>query len=1316
MMTVDTHSEDATDSCSYERGATMTRYGAIARGRVTTRRRVLPRIMVWGIALGIALGVALDVALGGALSKRHGDALFGARMMRARNESRPALGLSYGEMIPLGRRIALHCSSHNNLLNMHPNDGCHVSRSDGRNYNDVPIPNTGDWRYTLFYVQDAGNGKIRLFNPYHGKYVAAPTSSQGDSPLRCTTSASSQYAQWQVQDAGDGKISLYNTARGKYLGVGRKSASMASGKGSDEKLRVVPAPDSAQINEDKTASVAVGCSDVTLCDVKDYIVSLGNEISGYFRNSAGNLVDRSGNAISNSATGVWNTVNNAGGSTWKWLTGRRLLAHDPVTSVETSVAHLGASNCADLAFQCMYREYKKKYDEAASDLTAVQGWRTLSNVKGSGLVHSTLKTAIGTAQTAVSDIDKVKGWKTLSNVKDSGLVHSTLKTAIGTAQTAVSDIAKVKGWTTLSNVKGSGLVSSAFEAAVDTAIDVVAKSTTVVEQVPAKISDAVEKLASLCSYVDTGLDTLTDTIFKNMFPLDPSVIVDSFNDAVSQVLSSSSATAALGAAPLRDLFHADNEDALRAHIRAALRGEEVSDAYADIPRSFDNEFSHASDRAELGSSEGFCVEFVTVSSQNNVEEGYAADMPWPEKLADDPRSPNSYTIKFPTITTKACLRGGSSANLGGFSSEDALDGVGEMIRIPTSLAERLIEGFQTYFKQIFTDGIQAVVDGCEEIETQIKTSTTFVTEKVDDLQDALNGRRRLLDEYVREESQPAKHREMLALLGEQKLDLMEEKLLRKIYELRRMIHEDPLLERYESPVVRPEPTSAVVETAALGSSFDNAMESAREFFTTVLQDGMTSGLDFKQTLSITKSIETSIEVSNGEFHEGDLLEHLADDNGDAPEAKVDADRLVPVFLPLMALVQFDGELRFPYFFQAVATGTLQISASVTFELTFGVEDGEVIMPTVSVRDVSYGTPGEVSLSSSLQVGAVFRLNNFFVGMCVGSSLCVGPRVTARQKVFVGFDMFAVGAQTTEGSCFSGKNTLETVFNDWDYADDVKNACRVSKTGYAFGAGAYYQVPKTQLEITIARLQDHGFVSSYTSVHNFGIQEHIGELEDNFAIGQLGHFCPRNLWHEGSQNITACPCVETCPDAPSTDPDAPSTDPDAPSTDPDAPSTIRGRYIKVLQTQNRYLNIAELVAWSDEDGTRRNVANGASVASDIGFKGKFTGDKLTNGIVDAANDFAFFAGKGAQFLVDLGEEKEIVGLALVNRVRNPDKTYNGQNRIVGVKVQLLDAQNDVVLETRVIETPDENVYVNMLVDGDTDASWTTFDSLSDVGPA
>ena len=188
----------------------MTRYGAIARGA----RHDSPT--------GVTENYGLGHRPGHRPGRRPGRSRWVAhfrndtathcsvrRMMRARNESRPALGLSYGEMIPLGRRIALHCSSHNNLLNMHPNDGCHVSRSDGRNYNEVPIPNTGDWRYTLFYVQDAGNGKIRLFNPYHGKYVAAPTSSQSDSPLRCTTSASSQYAQWQVQDAGGGKISLY---------------------------------------------------------------------------------------------------------------------------------------------------------------------------------------------------------------------------------------------------------------------------------------------------------------------------------------------------------------------------------------------------------------------------------------------------------------------------------------------------------------------------------------------------------------------------------------------------------------------------------------------------------------------------------------------------------------------------------------------------------------------------------------------------------------------------------------------------------------------------------------------------------------------------------------------------------------------------------------------------------------------------------------------------------------------------------------------------------------------------------------------------
>ena len=106
------------------------------------------------------------------------------------------------------------------------------------------------------------------------------------------------------------------------------------------------------------------------------------------------------------------------------------------------------------------------------------------------------------------------------------------------------------------------------------------------------------------------------------------------------------------------------------------------------------------------------------------------------------------------------------------------------------------------------------------------------------------------------------------------------------------------------------------------------------------------------------------------------------------------------------------------------------------------------------------------------------------------ALCVGPRVTGRQKVFVGVDAFAVAvtsdAVSGPESCFNGKNTLETVFNDWDYNGGVKNECTLGKPGVAFGAGGYYQIPKTTLDVTVAQKTNAGMASSYTIVHDFQV--------------------------------------------------------------------------------------------------------------------------------------------------------------------------------------------------------------------------------------
>ena len=632
-------------------------------------------------------------------------------------------------------------------------------------------------------------------------------------------------------------------------------------------------------------------------------------------------------------------------------------------------------------------------------------------------------------------------------------------------------------------------------------VGAVNSATQVVQQVPGKITDITAALDGFPGHLTSAMERMTDVIFGNMFPANPDVIVNALNGALG-----AAASASLGAAPpvQKDLFHPDHETTLRAHIRAALRGEDVPEQFKDIPNAYDLEEDDKTNVSSLGGSNGgLCVKFDTVMAENDLEEGYAADMPWPTKLAHDPRSPNSYTIKMPTMRTEACLRG--KGGLG--------------VKIPRKLAVDLIQGFTTFFKQIFTEGVDEVLQQVVEMKNHIKTPITAVTNQVNHLKGALEFRRRLRSDE-NDENDEQLEQSPSAALGESKLATMEEKLLRRVYEIRRAINDDPLLESYETQVARvPQSPSVATDEAELGTSVAGAMESAKDFFERTLRDGMQS-VDFSQTLTVKRSIETTIKVSNGAFHEGDLLQHLGDE-----EARVTMDKLIPVAPPIMALLEFDGELRFPFFFQAVTNGEIKISASIEFELSFGMKDGKAISPTVSTPKVTYETPGSVSVSASIQIGAVFRLNNFYVGLCVGPAMCVGPRVTARQKVFVGFDAFAVAINddaAAAGGCFNGKNTLETVFNDWDYAAGVKDECRLSKTGVAIGMGGYYQIPKTTLTVTVAQKVGLG----YNIVRDFQVQGLIGSVDDNFVIGKLFHEC--SVRETGSRALEKCPCQETCP--------------------------------------------------------------------------------------------------------------------------------------------------------------------------------------------
>ena len=133
----------------------------------------------------------------------------------------------------------------------------------------------------------------------------------------------------------------------------------------------------------------------------------------------------------------------------------------------------------------------------------------------------------------------------------------------------------------------------------------------------------------------------------------------------------------------------------------------------------------------------------------------------------------------------------------------------------------------------------------------------------------------------------------------------EEKLFAKIHEIRNSINDDPFAEEagLESPLRKHVKArnagngngvaTSREKSADLGLSLDGAMESAKAFFTGALRDGMRD-VDFQQTITVKQSIETTIAVSNGEFFEGDLLEHMAGDSGDAPEATLDMTKVIPV--------------------------------------------------------------------------------------------------------------------------------------------------------------------------------------------------------------------------------------------------------------------------------------------------------------------------------------------------------------------------------------------------------------------------------------
>ena len=639
------------------------------------------------------------------------------------------------------------------------------------------------------------------------------------------------------------------------------------------------------------------------------------------------------------------------------------------------------------------------------------------------------------------------------------------------------------------------------------AAEIVDAASDVVSTVTDKVTEITDALNELPDKLEERIDDLVDTIYNDVFSASADDIENFFSMAASTAFASS-ATSSLGDFRTNDVLHPDNDAALRAHVRAAVRGTKLPEEYAHVGRA------SKPSRSELGAVEGFCVSAKGESGMDDVKVGAATDMPWPNKLASDVRSPNSLVMKSPSLQTKICMEA-------------------PKFTIPQKVSQSLVDAFSTVFKTIFTDGVQEVVQSFKDEITDVKADFDSIGNSVDDLKDSINGRRLL-------STQDAATR-----LAELRLDALETAIVHKLREVRRIIADDPLLKNYTPPRRTRGPEK---KGAALGLTFQDSLDSALDTFSEALADMVY--VEYEQEITFTQIIEATISVSAGQFTEGDLLTWFEELTGVDIERKFGFEATAALLPVLEFTLAYDSEIRVPYFFQAISNGEVTLKLELNFGLKYKMANGVALPPTVTVATASVSAPDSAILaSSSFQAGLVYEVNNMYLAVCVTSALCVGPRVQATQMWIAGIDAFVIKSSKDSGTdtdadevsdeddddeCYIGKSTLSTVFTDWDYSDSTKDACEVKHPGLAYGIGMYEQIPVTELELTIATRMGGSsqYLAQYTTLLDLDVQTVITAAMDgkkDYVFRELYHSCPTSEWTQyENKELKMCDCEETCP--------------------------------------------------------------------------------------------------------------------------------------------------------------------------------------------
>ena len=557
-----------------------------------------------------------------------------------------------------------------------------------------------------------------------------------------------------------------------------------------------------------------------------------------------------------------------------------------------------------------------------------------------------------------------------------------------------------------------------------------------------KMNDATSKVSGFPGVIATKVSGFIDEVVDSIFGG-----VEGLADGVDGMFSSSGA-ASLGVATKDHEDHITrmlNPDHLKKLLRKHLRDEDY-DASAHVRAS-------SLGGAPFDGCLSLPLENVLPADLLGVDYG----MRWPESLSKSPFAPDSLKAGFPDPKWETCLRT-------------------TRMKISDDLGPALFSVFKGFFIPLFdavTDGAKtAATNSKNKIMAKMNTITgeldraeeaaKTIKNTMDTVKSTFQGRRRLLtqqetDRDVLSTVRVASHTRVdhIESLHKKALDDIESYVLLEMAKIRSTLIEDPFLES-DATMRRFPLYAARMNQARLGGAFDKAASNARSAFAEAMQAMADTemGLELVSDLKLAFEMEAKSEA----FKTGDLFDLVS--GGYIPNPiQFDVTFPLQVFPAFQIKIRLDASFSMPYFMLAEMEGKMVFTVTASSKAGIKLKDRKLSTKFDS-PSLKFEPQIDAKVEAHAQIGFNVEFEEQYLALCFGSFVCAGPQSVITQNIYTGTDAYAAYSnQGTYDSCL-----LEAKFAEsFTYSDDYKKKRCGNTGGLSYGFGAYFQVPKTQIE-------------------------------------------------------------------------------------------------------------------------------------------------------------------------------------------------------------------------------------------------------------